>query len=63
MITKTYNVNIQAKDEAQCKQVMDALMMIKKTVTTEQLIRLANACEKKPGLIQQADSLLKLKGL
>lgn len=58
-----FNVNIEAQSSEEANKIMKALLTIKKTMQTDQLLRLERACEQKPGLIAQADGYLKLKGL
>lgn len=49
-----YNITIQAEDQAEAVKIMTALTKLPKIIEPNDLEQLANAIEKKPGLVKTA---------
>lgn len=54
MITKTYQIKIEAHDENEAIETIKALVALYKSASNQELIKLAKAVEKKPGLVKKA---------
>ena len=53
-----FKVKIQAKDNAEAKQILSALFDIKKAVSTADLLVFAKAIKEKPSLVKKAKLFL-----
>lgn len=50
----TYKITIQAENQAEAVKIMEALSKLPKVIDPNDLALLANAIEKKPGLVKTA---------
>ncbi len=58
MISTEFKVKIQAEDKAQAKQILRALLAIKKVISPKDLFAFSKAIEKNPSLVKKAKMFL-----
>ena len=54
MAKEEYEITIEADSSEKCDKVMEAIMNLKKSLTSDEIIKLGNKIKNDPGLIKKA---------